>query len=138
MRDHLNANWSTRPVDVDIEDFLKAPPALMLQQNAAAEVKRMYINGGYIGSWVFSVYARVKASDTATRLKAIGTLDELSRWFTARDEQQAYINLPQLGSHRKAVKVSLQTTPAIAYRDEDGTEDYQAVFELEYKYSPLT
>jgi len=133
MKDHLNT-WPQKPVErILLEDIGKCVPSMMLQQLAASEVKKRYINGSYIGTWSFAVYIRVNAEDTASRLDAVECLEALARWLTERDEQGFYVNLPTIDVKRKVTKIEMPTTPSIAARYEDGNEDYQAIFSLEYK-----
>lgn len=132
MRDHLNS-WAKKPTDFMLEDLGKKAPSLMLQQLSAAEKKRTYINGSYIGSWNFAIYIRIDAKDTASRLDAIGCLEELSKWLQQKDSKGEYVNLPLIDTDRTATKIEMTTTPSIAARYEDGKEDYQAIFSLEYQ-----
>ncbi len=132
MKNHINT-WGEKPTNIFLEDFGKDVPSMMIQQLSAAEKKKIYVNGSYIGVWNFAVYLRISAIDTASRLDAIGCLDELSSWLQTMDDNGAYVNLPVIDSYRKATKIEMTTTPSIAARYEDGTEDYQAIFSLEYK-----
>lgn len=132
MRDHLNS-WPKKPTDFVLEDLGKKVPSLMLQQLSAAEKKKTYINGSYIGLWNFAVYVRINAKDTASRLDAIGCLEELSKWLQDTNTKGEYINLPYIDTNRTATKIEMTTTPSIAARYDDGTEDYQAIFSLEYQ-----
>lgn len=132
MRDHLNT-WQKRPVNFLLEDLGKEVPSLMLQQLSAAEKKKSYVNGSYIGVWNFAVYIRVNVLDTASRLDAVGCLEELANWLQEKNDKGAYAHLPQIDQNRTATKIETTSTPSIAARYEDGTEDYQALFTLEYQ-----
>lgn len=132
MRDHLNS-WPKKPAVFALEDFGKKCPSLMLQQLSAAEKIRSYIDGSYIGVWNFAVYIRVDGNDTAARLDAVGCLNELGEWLEQKDASGSFMNLPDIDVYRTTTKVEMSTTPSIAARYEDGTEDYQAVFQLQYK-----
>lgn len=132
MRDHLNT-WEKRPVDFLLEDLGKYTPSMMIQQLAAAQKIRSYVNGSYIGSWNFAIYIRVCAEDTSSRLNASGCLEELANWLQARDDTGAYTNLPIIDENRKAMKIEMTSTPSLAARYENGVEDYQALFTLEYQ-----
>lgn len=132
MRDHLNT-WQKRPVNFLLEDLGKEVPSLMLQQLSAAEKKKSYINGSYIGVLNFAVYIRVNALDTATRLDAVGCLEELASWLQEKNDKGAYAHLPQIDQYRTATKIETTSTPSVAARYEDGTEDYQTLFTLEYQ-----
>lgn len=125
MLEFLN-KWPDKPSDILLEDFAKKPPSMMLQQLSGAYKKRMYVDGSYIGKWPFAVYFRISGRDTASKINATGRLMGLFEWLLKTP-------LPDLGVNRKALKVEMTSLPSIAARYEDGMEDYQAVFELEFK-----
>lgn len=132
MRDHLNT-WENKPAEFKLEKLEDEAPCLMIQQMASAEKKKSYIDGSYIGVWNFTIYVRVNGEDTASRLDAFGVLDDLNAWFSKRDDKGSLVNLPEIDDDRSATKIEMLTTPSLAARYGDGTEDYQAVFSLEYK-----
>ena len=134
MRDHLN-DWPDKPSDIQLEDFGRDTPAMMIQQLSHAEKKRAYINGSYIGTWAFAVYVRINAADTASRLDALKCLDDLYNWLDARDRNNHFVNLPSIDQKRVAIQVTMPDTPSVAAKYENGVEEYQAIMELEYKYS---
>ena len=125
MLEHLNS-WEGKPVDIKFEGFTKTPPSMMMQQLTGAIKKRAYINGSYLGSWPFAIYIRVDGSDTAGKLDASEALNNIAEWLSLTP-------LPTLGDNRTALKIEMTGLPSIAARYEDGCEDYQAIFELEYK-----
>ena len=106
----------------------------MLQQLATSTKKKIYVNGSYIGEWKFALYIRIEAKDTASRLDAFGVLNAVNQWFSETDEDGAWVNLPIIDDKRTATKVEMLSSPSIAARYADGTEDYQAIFTLEYIY----
>lgn len=132
LKDHLNS-WTGKPATIRFEDFGSEVPSMMLQQLSGAYKKRAYIDGSYLGSYPFSVYIRVDGIDTATRLDASSALQGLFDWLTERDEEGTYTNLPTLDEGKKATSIEMTSLPSLSARYEDGTEDYQAIFELEYK-----
>lgn len=132
MKDHLNT-WSKKPSEIKLEDFDKKAPSMMLQQLSSAEKIKQYVNGSYIGIWKFAVWIRVKAEDTSSRLDAIAALTELAKWLSEIDENGYYKNLPVIDEKRNITGFSMPSTPSIAARYEDGTEDYQAIMSIEYK-----
>lgn len=132
LLDHLN-KWDSKPSEIRFEDFAKDPPSMMLQQLSGSYKLRSYIDGSYIGEYPFAVYIRVDGSDTASRLDATGSLLGLSKWLDERNTDGTRKNLPILGSERTAVKIELESYPSIAARYDDGTEDYQALFKMQYK-----
>lgn len=131
MRDHLNS-WDGKLAEIVLEDFGKGYPAMMLQQLAAAEKVRTYVNGSYIGVWNFAVYVRVSGRDTKSRLSATDCLNSLSNWLSEDDGNGNYTNLPELGGAKSATKITIISTPSIAERYDNGVEEYQAIFQLEY------
>lgn len=132
MRIHLN-RWSKKPAEILLEDLGKKVPSMMLQQLASAEKKRSYIDGTYIGIWSFAVYIRVDGEDTASRLSAVDCLQEMADWLTAKDSGGNFLYLPDLGEKKAATQVFMVNSPSIAGRYDNGIEDYQAVFQLEYR-----
>lgn len=125
--DHLNA-WPEKPCQIRLELMDKAPIAftMSMQQLSGTRVLRRYIDGSFKGAWPFAVYVRMSASDTAKKFNAVSILETLNQWLMSAD-------LPQLGTGRTASGFEMTALPAIAATYEDGSVDYQAVFQLEYK-----
>lgn len=132
MKDYLNT-WPRKPAFFKLEDLGKDVPSLMIQQLAAAQEVKSYINGSYIAVWNFAVYVRVSGEDTASRLDAIACLNDLADWLTEKDEDGNFVRMPVIDDKRKPTNIEMTTTPSIAARYDDGIEDYQAIFSLEYK-----
>ena len=135
MRDHLNT-WPNKPVEIKAEVTGPEAPAMMMQQLASVEVKKRYINGSFVGEYTFAVYVAIEAEDTEARFDALAVLNDLGLWLTEKDEAGNFTNLPSLGDDRKATQITVSSTPSIAARLENGVEEYQVLFALEYKYSP--
>ena len=131
LKDHLNS-WAGKPASIYLEDFGSEVPSMMLQQLSGAYKRKAYINGSYLGSYPFSVYIRVDGVDTATRLDATGALNGLFEWLTEKDDKGNFVNLPVIDENRTATQIDMTSLPSIAARYEDGSEDYQAIFELQY------
>ena len=131
LRDHLNS-WQEKPALINLEDFGSEVPSMMLQQLSGAYKKKAYINGSYIGSYPFAVYIRVNGVDTATRLDATGALYNLFEWLSEKDSDGNYVHLPDIGKNNTATQIDMTSLPSIAARYDDGSEDYQAIFELQY------
>ncbi|MBQ4447425.1 MAG: hypothetical protein II897_03940 [Clostridia bacterium] len=132
MRDYLNT-WPKKPTTFMLEDLGKNVPSLMIQQLAAAQLVKAYVNGSYIAAWSFAIYVRVSGDDTASRLDAIACLNDLAEWLTELDDDGNFVRMPVIDDTRKPTKIEMTSTPSIAARYDDGIEDYQAVFSLEYK-----
>jgi len=136
MTVHLNT-WEDKPCDLIFEDMTKEPDssAMMIQQLARAKKKKSYVNGDYIGAWVFAVYIKVDATDSSARLGAINVLNSLGEWMSEKDSVGRYTNLPSLGDNRAALSLEMVNSPSLASKGKNGTDSYQAVFELDYVYS---
>ena len=132
MKTLLNS-WPDKPAPILLEDLGKEATSMMLQQLAAAEKRREYVNGSYVGVWNFAVYIRIEAEDTESRLDATGSLQALADWLQETDSQGCFAHLPVIDDRRVASKIEMTSSPSLVARMEDGTEDYQAVFSLEYK-----
>ena len=137
MRELLN-RWPEKPCEIMLESIDKKAPSMMLQQLASAEKIKQYVDGSYIGAWNFAVYIRVGGRHNASRYDAFAALDKLGTWLTARDSSGSFTHLPEIDSTRIATSIEMSSTPSIASMNEDGTEDYQAIFSLEYKFKRRT
>lgn len=131
IRDHINT-WDELPMDLKLEDVGKSIPSMMIQQLASIAKKRKYVNGTYVGVFNFAVYVAIDGEDTASRIDALAVLNDLGEWLSARDEKGHYLNLPDLGECRRAISVTVSSSPSIASRQDNGVEEYQALFALEY------
>lgn len=131
MKDLVNS-WDRKPVDIRLDDLGAEAPSMMIQQLSAAEKKKSYVNGSYIGIWNFAVYMRVSCNDTASRLDAISCLSDLAEWLTKIDSKGVFEHLPEIDEKRTATSIALTATPSVAARYENGTEDYQMLMSLEY------
>ena len=126
MRAFLNG-WTEKPVpSFSIEQLTTAPPAMMFQPLSGSKVLRKYIDGSFIGSWPFAVCFRVNQTDTAVKLSAYDTLEKVASWLTSGV-------LPELGGAKIPLKIEQTSTPSQIAVYDDGTEDYQVLFALEYK-----
>ena len=125
--DHLNT-WPEKPCAIRLEMMDKAPIAftMSMQQLSGTRVMRRYIDGSFKGVWPFAVYVRMAASDTAKKLNAVTVLETLNQWLMTQP-------VPQLGAGRTATQFEMASLPSIAATYEDGSVDYQAIFQLEYK-----
>lgn len=125
--------WDGKPCEVKLDELGEKPPAMMFQPLARARVLRQYVDGSYIGVLAFAVFIRVNALDTRTRLNATGVLNALGDWLEEKDETtREYKNLPVFTNNTQARSVEMTATPAISTRYDNGYEDYQAIFEMQY------
>jgi len=133
LRDFLNKKWTGKMCNIELEKFGKYPPSMMMQQLSGAFIDRKYVDGSYIGIFPFAIYVRVKGESTADTLDAIKQLNNLYLWLIETDEDEEYINLPELDSFTEALEFEMSSLPSIVGRYDDGAEDYQAIFKLKYK-----
>lgn len=126
--------WEKKPCPVKLDDLGERPPAMAIQPLQRAEIVRKYVDGSYIGVFAFSVYIRVSANDTASRLDATGVLNALADWLCeANPETREYKRLPTLDANTQPTQIEMTATPSISVRYDNGFEDYQTIFELQYK-----
>ncbi len=125
--DHLN-QWPQKPCQIRLEMMDKAPIAftMSMQQLSGTRILRRYIDGSFTGAWPFAVYVRMAASDTAKKFDAVSLLETLNQWLMTQP-------VPDLGTGRTATQFEMTSLPSIAATYEDGSTDYQAIFQLEYK-----
>lgn len=125
--DHLN-QWQQKPCQIRLEMMDKAPIAftMSMQQLSGTRILRRYIDGSFTGAWPFAVYVRMSASDTAKKFDAVSLLETLNQWLMTQP-------VPDLGTGRTATRFEMTSLPSIAATYEDGSTDYQAIFQLEYK-----
>lgn len=83
------------------------------------------MNGSYIGVWGFAVYLRLNKADTSEKLDALDLYDDVLTYFEESE-------LPVLEEGMTANKIELRTTPSLAALYDNGTEDYQATYQLIY------
>ena len=132
LKDHLNT-WQSKPCEIKLEDFSKNPTSMMMQQLSGSYKLRSYVNGAYIGEYPFAVYIRIAGIDTESKLDATGCLLGLAEWLDEENPNGTKKHLPALSGDKTALKIELESMPSIAARYDDGTEDYQALFKMQYK-----
>lgn len=132
LLDYLNT-LPGLPAPIRLEE-LEDAPAVMLQQLAGATKVRQNIVGGYTAQFPFALYVRVQGVDTASRIAATGVLNNIGRELERRSLAG---ELPPLAAGREVTKIELQSFPSMISANEDGSEDYQAVYMLEYTQKPI-
>ena len=125
MLDYLN-KWPNKPARFTLDGAAKEAPSATIMQLPTSGVLKRYINGSYIAMYSFAVYFRLNKADTSEKLEALDLYDDLLSYFKSGA-------LPELSSEVTERYFELQTTPALAVRYDDGTEDYQATYRLVYK-----
>ena len=124
MLDYVNA-WTNKPASFTLDGLAKAAPSATILQLATSGVLRRYVNGSFVGVWSFAVYFRLNKADTAGKLDVLDLFDNLKAYFKS--------TLPTLSEGATASKIEQLSTPYLSAADDDGTEDYQATYRLEYK-----
>ena len=122
---HLNT-WPDKPCTIGLDILERTAVSMKLQPLSGTVVTRKYITGSFIGNWPFAVYARIQQPSTANRANAMKYLDDLGIWLESQ-------TAPSIGLNREALKIELSSLPSVAAINEDGSEDYQAVYAMEYK-----
>lgn len=122
---YLNT-WREKPCEISFELAVRKSISMKMQPLSATVIKKKYITGSFVGDWPFAIYVRINKGDTASRANAMRTLDELGRWISTQ-------HLPSIGANRTANKVEITGLPSIAVANEDGSEEYQALYCMEYK-----
>jgi hypothetical protein len=125
MLKHLNT-WPFKPCEINLELLERTAVAMKLQPLSGTVITKRYITGTYIGNWPFAVYVRVQKANTAARANAIKWLYDLGQWLSAQAN-------PDIGLKRTAQKVDITSLPSISAINEDGSEEYQAIYTMEYK-----
>ena len=125
---HLNT-WEGKPCTIGL-DILKAraETTAKLQPLSGTVVTKRYITGAYIGDWPFAVIIRIQASDTTSRANAIKALYDLGQWLEAQTN-------PDIGTGRTAIRTEMTGLPSLSVINEDGSEEYQAIYAMTYKQS---
>lgn len=132
LLDYLNT-LPGLPAKIRLEELGEAP-AVMLQQLAGATKIRQNIIGGYTAQFPFALYVRVQGADTSTRIAATGALNNIGRELERRSLAG---DLPPLAAGREVTRIELQSFPSMISANEDGSEDYQAVYMLEFTQKPI-
>ncbi|MBO5568822.1 MAG: hypothetical protein J6A79_07840 [Clostridia bacterium] len=125
--DHLNS-WPDKPCVIGMQ-FPKRRPisfSMSMQQLSGTVYLRRYVNGSFVGAWPFAVLVRFAEADDSKRFQASGILNSLNEWLRSAE-------LPSLGEERTANYFEMTALPSCVAQYEDGSADYQAVYQLVYK-----
>lgn len=129
MHSHVN-EWPDRPEQVGyltLDALSKECPTMMIQPLSGTIVDRKYVNGGYLGTWPFAIYLRIQPQDTAARIDASQVLKSIATYLTDGP-------LPSLIDNSMEPIHIIQVSSPISFGEqEDGTCDYQTIFNLKYK-----
>lgn len=133
MLEFLNT-WPEKPVEIKLDELDKRESSMMFQPLSGTKKSRAYVNGSYNGEFPFAVYVRASNLDTKHKLDARKILNSLDEWLSKKNDKKEFINLPKLSGGNTAIKIEMTSTPSIAARYDNGTDDYQAIFSLSYKH----
>ena len=115
------------PCKINLEVLDEKPPSMCIQQLRGAQKLNVNIVGGFTGLFPFAIWYRVSGRDTADRIEGTRVLNDISSFFSD------VTNLPDLGERRICRKIEMTSVPICNNRHEDGTEDYMAIYSLEYQ-----
>jgi hypothetical protein len=99
----------------------------MLQQLTGEVRTRSYIDGSYIGQYPFALYMRISGEDTKERLDVIKSLMNFGGWIESSPP-------PILSGNNIAQNIKMTALPSKISVYENGSEDYQVIFSLQYKH----
>lgn len=111
---------------ISLDAIDKKTPSIMLQPLTGAVREKEYYNGGFIGSWPFAIYFRVKGNSSKNRIWAAQKVMRFNEWLEGME-------MPELGERRTALSIRPATLQSVAARHESGTDDYQSVWALRYR-----
>ncbi|MGN0605898.1 MAG: hypothetical protein ACI4JM_05200 [Oscillospiraceae bacterium] len=86
-----------------------------------------YITGSYLAQFPTALYYRSYPKDTLQRLNAQKIIDNTGQWL----ENAEY---PAIDGNRTIQKIYRASSSEIAYRGDNGIEDWQILITLEYKF----
>lgn len=119
--------YSTLPVSIINFEQLSADTASMAVSTIqAAYIVKRYITGGHEGEYQFKLIYRIKPGrSNDERLKADELLNAIADWAKA--------NKPNLGNGVKTIKCEATTRSGLFAVYENGDEDHQILFKLNYE-----
>ena len=119
--------YTNLPVAIVNFEQLRADAASMAVSTIqAAYIVRRYITGGHEGEYQFKLIYRLKPGNSNDeRLKADELLNAIADW--------ARSNKPSLGSGVRVIKCEATTRGGLFAVYENGDEDHQILFKLNYE-----
>lgn len=115
------------------EKHEKSPPSMMLQQLTGEKKIKEYTCGNYDAALPFALYVKIDGSDSKSRIDAIGLLNNIGEYFEQQEEEQKF----PLMCGNVVHEIKMTAIPALMEREENGHEDYQAIFRLEYEVKKM-
>lgn len=89
------------------------------------------ILGNYVAQFPFSITYRVLPEDSADKINAEDLLANIGIWL------ESQVEYPSIGSNKKILSIKRGTVPTVITVNEDGTFDYQCIFELKYEVKEM-
>lgn len=118
------------PAKVKLEFLAEQPPAMMLRQMGGSTKTNEDILGNYEAQLPFALFIRTWGSNENDRIDGIAVLNDIGAYF---DRQTLAKALPDLGDGKAMNSITMTSFPSLFSRNEDTTEDYQALYRLEYE-----
>lgn len=120
-------SYPNLPVSIiNFEQMRPDAQSMALSVIQSARIVRRFITGGHEGELQFKLIYRIKAgTSNDARLKADELLDAIGDWAAA--------NPPTLGNEIKVRRVEATTRSALFAIYENGDEDHQILFRLNYE-----
>lgn len=110
------------PCVVSLEMLSSKKPAMSLQQLPGEETIKAYINGDRECRLPFAIYMRISGKDTKSRINAVDVF-RLIEETAKKDKEKGTLPFKNF---------NMAQLPALYNRQDDGTEDYQAIYSVDY------
>lgn len=118
------------PCNIELEYLGGEPPAMMLQQLSGASKYDVDILGNYSAQFPFALYVRTWGTTENDRVDAITILNDIGLYF---DKQTLNETLPEMDNGKKSISITMTALPSLVSRNDNGVEDYQAVYRFDYQ-----
>ena len=121
-------NFNNIPVEKVEYQYLSPDDTSMSLNSLQGAVKsKQFVNGSYIGLYPFSIVYRVFPTNTNQRIDGTKVIDEIGELLENLD----YLSCFNIGN-KKVISIERTSTSSLVYRGENGVEDYQGLFRLEF------
>ena len=110
------------PCKVGLEMLGAKPPSMSLQQLPGEETIKAYINGDRECRLPFAVYMRIPGKDTKSRTNAAAVF-RLIETKAKQDKEHGVLPFDDF---------NMSQLPSLYNRQENGVEDYQAIYSIDY------
>lgn len=110
------------PCKIGLEMLEAKPPSMSLQQLPGEETIKAYINGDRECRLPFAVYLRIPGKDTKSRIDATAVF-RLIENKAKQDKEDGVLPFDDF---------NMAQLPSLYSRQENGIEDYQAIYNIDY------